>query len=419
MTADATKLIAAAYARKSNEQDGREDDAKSVTRQVERAREFAAKKGWQFSEEHIYIDDAVSGAEWSERERRAWFAMKRAIGAGDASAGKPPFDVLIVANQSRIGRDAQRVPYEITQVEECDVTIWSYLDGKRITVLDETGEIEVAIKGIADSFQRRAASKFSMDELKRRAAAGKVASGKIYGYSNVRPHPVAAVERVVDTRAGQGRREDLGAGRRGVGLRSRRRLPQRAEDRGPEDAWREGAGAAARAGHRARAPEVDPQWCARAGQARPRGAVRTRPVCVGPVEAVAEEGLEAPPSARDRWREHHRGTARRLEDRRPDLVRRAHERIAAYNATALRAGVGNGKAKTQFVAKPEKRGSYLLSNFLKCGARTPQGKTCSAPMTVTVRGKKGKRAYACSRTGRTRGPARTAVPWPSTSWTRR
>ena len=36
------------------------------------------------------------------------------------------------------------------------------------------------------------------------------------------------------------------------------------------------------------------------------------------------------------------------------LARRAQARIAAYNATALRAGVGEGKAKTQFVAKPEK-----------------------------------------------------------------
>jgi len=36
----------------------------------------------------------------------------------------------------------------ITLVEDCDVTIWSYLDNRQISVLDETGEIEVAIRAL-------------------------------------------------------------------------------------------------------------------------------------------------------------------------------------------------------------------------------------------------------------------------------
>ena len=39
-------MIAAIYARKSTEQLGRADEHKSVTRQVEHARAFAATKGW-------------------------------------------------------------------------------------------------------------------------------------------------------------------------------------------------------------------------------------------------------------------------------------------------------------------------------------------------------------------------------------
>jgi DNA invertase Pin-like site-specific DNA recombinase len=59
-------VIAAIYARKSTEQNV-PDDAKSVTRQVELARAFAASKGWRVADEHVYIDDAVSGAEYVKR----------------------------------------------------------------------------------------------------------------------------------------------------------------------------------------------------------------------------------------------------------------------------------------------------------------------------------------------------------------
>ena len=39
-------IAAAIYARKSTDQSDRTDDAKSITRQIDNAREFAASKGW-------------------------------------------------------------------------------------------------------------------------------------------------------------------------------------------------------------------------------------------------------------------------------------------------------------------------------------------------------------------------------------
>jgi DNA invertase Pin-like site-specific DNA recombinase len=56
-------MIAAIYARKSTEQTGADADAKSVARQIECSRAFAAAKGWTVSDAYIYVDDAVSGAE--------------------------------------------------------------------------------------------------------------------------------------------------------------------------------------------------------------------------------------------------------------------------------------------------------------------------------------------------------------------
>ena len=49
-------MIAAIYARKSTEQ-GVADEAKSVTRQVEHATAYAARKGWTVDPAHVYGDD--------------------------------------------------------------------------------------------------------------------------------------------------------------------------------------------------------------------------------------------------------------------------------------------------------------------------------------------------------------------------
>jgi DNA invertase Pin-like site-specific DNA recombinase len=60
-------VIAAIYARKSTDQSGVADDQKSVARQVEHARAYAARKGWTFVDEHAYVDDGISGAEFANR----------------------------------------------------------------------------------------------------------------------------------------------------------------------------------------------------------------------------------------------------------------------------------------------------------------------------------------------------------------
>jgi DNA invertase Pin-like site-specific DNA recombinase len=45
-------MIAAIYARKSIEQDV-SDEQKSVTRQVEHGRAYAARKGWTVDDQHV------------------------------------------------------------------------------------------------------------------------------------------------------------------------------------------------------------------------------------------------------------------------------------------------------------------------------------------------------------------------------
>jgi hypothetical protein len=69
--AERGKLRAAIYARKSQDDSDRNEEARSTTRQVERATAYAVAHGWTVDPRYIFTDDAVSGAEWEWLERPA------------------------------------------------------------------------------------------------------------------------------------------------------------------------------------------------------------------------------------------------------------------------------------------------------------------------------------------------------------
>ena len=73
-------MIAAIYARKSTEQIGMADHQKSVARQIEHARAYATSKGWVVSEDHIFVDDGISGAEFERRP--AFLRLMNALNPG-------------------------------------------------------------------------------------------------------------------------------------------------------------------------------------------------------------------------------------------------------------------------------------------------------------------------------------------------
>src|SRR5437764_635533 len=86
---------AAIYARKSTEQNGVAEDQKSVARQVEQARAFAARKGWSVTDDHVYVDDGISGAEFASRP--GYMRLLNALQA------RGTFNALIVSELSRLG----------------------------------------------------------------------------------------------------------------------------------------------------------------------------------------------------------------------------------------------------------------------------------------------------------------------------
>ena len=90
-------MIAAIYARKSTEQNCVADQQKSVTRQVEHARAYAIAKGWTVDDSAVFVDDGISGAEFANRP--GFLRLMNAL------KPRPPFQVLVMSEESRLGRD--------------------------------------------------------------------------------------------------------------------------------------------------------------------------------------------------------------------------------------------------------------------------------------------------------------------------
>jgi DNA invertase Pin-like site-specific DNA recombinase len=96
-------MITAIYARKSTDQN-LPDEEKSVTRQIERARSYAAAKGWTVGAD-VYADDGISGAEFVKRP--GFLRLMNAL------KPRPPFQVLIMSEESRLGREQIETAYAL------------------------------------------------------------------------------------------------------------------------------------------------------------------------------------------------------------------------------------------------------------------------------------------------------------------
>src|SRR5574337_814327 len=171
-------MIAAIYARKSTDQNGVADEAKSVTRQIEHARAYAEQKGWTVAEEHIYADDGISGAEFEHRP-----GLQRLL---STLQPRPPFGALVVAEESRLGRETLETGYLLKRLLSSGVRIFSYLDNRELRLDSATDKMVAVVKNVAADLERDHARARTYDALVRKARAGFVAGGSVYGYVNVR-----------------------------------------------------------------------------------------------------------------------------------------------------------------------------------------------------------------------------------------
>jgi site-specific DNA recombinase len=167
-------MKAAIYARKSTDDNERHEENKSVARQVDRARAFAAARGWTVSDEHIYVDDGISGAEF--RNRPALLRMLNHL---------HDFDVVVMSELSRLGREMTHTNTMLGQIRATGVRVWFYLTNEELKLDSATEKFMVSAVAFAAELEREKASQRSRDALLRKAERGFNTGGRVYGYENV------------------------------------------------------------------------------------------------------------------------------------------------------------------------------------------------------------------------------------------
>jgi DNA invertase Pin-like site-specific DNA recombinase len=167
-------MKAATYARKSTE----DATAASVTRQAEDARAFAERRRWTVAEEHVFVDDGVSGAEFQNRPGLLRLLV--------AARSKPrPFDAVVMAEASRLGRDRLRTEIVARDLHEAGVTLWYYGTGEQERLDTPEGRFVLAARSFAAELERGKAKERCRDAHASRARKGYVTGGVVYGYRNV------------------------------------------------------------------------------------------------------------------------------------------------------------------------------------------------------------------------------------------
>ncbi len=172
-------LRCAIYARKSNEDDASEE-LRSVTRQVERCREYAARKGWMVVDALVFADDGISGAEFKRRP-----GLTALLTAAESKA----FDVLVMSEPSRLGREQAETAYVLKRIADGGATVWYYLEDRRAELDSAVGKFIEAVHGFGSELERERTRQRTLDGLRKRAEAGYSTGGLAFGY---RPAPCYA-----------------------------------------------------------------------------------------------------------------------------------------------------------------------------------------------------------------------------------
>jgi DNA invertase Pin-like site-specific DNA recombinase len=127
-------------------------------------------------DECLFVDDAVSGAEFATRP--GFVRLMRAL------KPYPPFQVLVMAEESRLGREQIEVAYALKQLAQAGIRVWLYLEDRGRTLDSPTDKLLMSVTAFADELEREKARQRTHDALARKARAGQVTGGVVFGYRN-------------------------------------------------------------------------------------------------------------------------------------------------------------------------------------------------------------------------------------------
>ena len=98
---------------------------------------------------------------------------------------KPPFRVLVMSEESRLGRESIETAFALKQLVTAGVQVWFYLEDRQRNSHTPTEKIMLSLTAFADELEREKARQRTYDAMQRKARAGHVTGGRVFGYDNV------------------------------------------------------------------------------------------------------------------------------------------------------------------------------------------------------------------------------------------
>jgi site-specific DNA recombinase len=168
-------MRAAIYARYSSENQRPE----SIEDQIGACRRLASERGFRVLEDHVYADQAQSGA---RRDREG-------LGALVAAAQNEQFDVVLVDDLSRLARDNYLMLSVIAELHFEGVRVISVADG--LDSEDEEATLGIQIRGIFNELQLRDLKKKTLRGQRAQKERGFSVGERTFGFKSV---PVGTIQ---------------------------------------------------------------------------------------------------------------------------------------------------------------------------------------------------------------------------------
>ncbi len=166
------KKTCAIYARYSSD---RQSPA-SIDDQLRKCREFAAEKGLEVLESHVYTDEATSGA---GTDRPGLMRLTQA-----AFSKSCPFEILLTDDTSRLFRNLGESMQFNEQMKFRGIRVVSVSQG--IDTQNDEADVLFTVHGLVDSLYIKELAKKTHRGLEGKALKGEHTGGRCFGYDNVR-----------------------------------------------------------------------------------------------------------------------------------------------------------------------------------------------------------------------------------------
>lgn len=155
--------------------------------------------------------DGISGAYGADRRP----GLKALLAAAERTPR--PFDIVIMAADDRLMREQWQAAMVLSRFYEAGVRLVYYQEGREVDLSNAVGKFMESVRGFGSEIFRESVTRHMVDSLKRKAKAGHVHGGAVFGYVNYRvdghveyrvhPEQAATVERIfTEYAAGRGLR---------------------------------------------------------------------------------------------------------------------------------------------------------------------------------------------------------------------